>query len=264
MSERGSVGGARKWTTWLWAAVFSALAVGTDMASQGIQRRAADRALLLLPKDKLDEPRRNAVLNDLKNPPEIASARWISPNVLAQETAQLLPRDRWSELFSEEEAWLPWVAELQFRNPVFSPSAANDRVRSLRSDPTWRLALWDDEALERDVFLLRKIYILAAVGGGLILILGFNALRLTPRPEAGPWREAAVNALVAPAMIAGLGLIALSVGVELLLRSWLIGVGTSFALAGVLAPMIKTRSSTRQSAAQKNGGPSEGEKHESQ
>lgn len=236
---RDALGRARRRIAWLWAAGLAVLAAGTDLAARAILDRAGERTLLLLPAAQVTEAKRQALLSDLRVHPELRDCDWISPSRLAQETSSLLPRERWGEVFSEEDTWLPWVVEGRFRDPVWNRGAVANRVAALKGKGDWRLVLWDQAALDRDRGRLFRILILAGLGGAILFVLGASALRAIPREGTSGLAEAFGNAAGASIAASAIGGAATLLGLSVDPRAWGIALAACFILAALAAPMLK-------------------------
>lgn len=235
-----TAGRARLWVAWLWGALLAVLAAGGDLAGRALIAKADGRALLLLPSGQVSQARRQSLLDGLRVHPEIREARWLSPSDLAKGTAEALPRERWGELFSEEEAWLPWVVEARFRDTLLMRGAVASRVEALKAKGEWRLALFDLEGLDGERALFIRVVAIAAAGGLLAFALGIGALASLPR-ERGWLGEAAAGWIGASAAAAAIGGAAMAVGVAIDARAWGAGMAACFILAGLAAPVIKGR-----------------------
>lgn len=230
---------SRTYIACLWALAFASLIAGADLADRRIRERASVQSLLLLPAQTLDDPQKAKILADLKSHPEVFSVRWLSPKELAQETSRVVSRELWPSLFAEEEAWLPWIAEVKFRDPIGEGEAVRKILGALEADSTWRLRLWDQAKMSRDAALVQRILRLSIPGGAIVLLLGALGLFFMPGDRTRPWAEFIINAVAAPALAAGLGAVANYSGIALDQRAWSLLLGASFILAGLAAPMLK-------------------------
>lgn len=229
----------RIWTACLWAATVAVGLGSLHAAWVFMARTAQTQAALLVPALAWDASQRERALAEIQAYPEVRESGWISPSELARETGELLPPERWPEILSEEDSWLPWVLEIRWRDPLLTPDAIRWRVEALRLDAQWKFVLWDDEILLRRRGALVTVLVLGGSGLGLIFLLGLIALATGPRRERGALAEGLMGALLAMGSVALMGVAAMLEGFYPEDLTWGIAGTTAFLLAGVIAPMIK-------------------------
>ena len=231
----------RYWITWLWAVSIACPLAALDGVHRWMRNQDQDRRVLLLPAQTLNDQQRRDTLGQLRRLPQIESGRWLSPSNLVNETTSVLALDSARTMFSDEEAWLPWVLELDLLDPMRHRPQIVAMLDELKSDPEWRLVLWDDQRIQRKSVLLGRIDRIVWVFALIIGMLGAAALR-THRTEPIAFRiEAPVNTAAAFGLAGLVGVVAAANGLNVDLRMWSLAALICFALAGLAAPMINKR-----------------------
>lgn len=227
------------WTA-LWSAVLSlGIAAGATMWEQ-TESRAHGRALLLLPSTESSETDRERWLQHLLEDLGFESGEWLSPKSLVQQVSETLPPEMWAELFSESDAWLPWLLRLHPGAPLEDVPAFRAQLENLRADPRFRLVLYDEAGLQQDAQRYQLIRRSTFVAAGIAMIVGALALLFSPFPAR--WRfDVPIGAILGGGLTAlgwyGLGRYGLEVDREQGMRS----MATAFGLAGLFGPMLKGR-----------------------
>lgn len=230
---------SRLWVICLWASVVAGGIGALHAAWSFAQRDAADQTALLVPAAAWNEEQRNRTLSDIQSRPEVREAGWLSPAELARETSALLPPERWPEILSEEDAWLPWVLEVRWHDPILRHDAIRSRVEAFRLDAQWKIVLWEDDLLMHRRRALITTLTLGGVSLALVFVLGFVALASGPPRESHALAES-IAALIFCAVTLGMvGAVAMIEGIYLGSLTWGMVGSTAFILAAVLAPMIK-------------------------
>lgn len=228
----------------LWTAIWSAvLALGVAAGAttwERIETRANERALLLLPSTESSEADREQWLEHLLEDLNFESGEWLSPKDLVQQVSATVPSEMWGELFSESDAWLPWLLRMRPADPLEDIPAFKAQLEDLRNDPRFRLALYDEAALERDAnqyALVRRATFIAA---GVLALLGALALLLSPFTTR--WLFDVPLGAVLAAGLTGLGWYGLlRAGVAVDREQGLRALATALTLAGLIGPMLKGR-----------------------
>lgn len=229
----------RLWVICLWASVLAgglgALHATWSFAQQG----AEDQAALLVPAASWNQDQRNRTLADIQSKAEVREAAWLSPAEIARETSDLLPPERWPEILSEEDAWLPWVLEVRWHDPLLHHGAIRSRAEAFRLDAQWKLVLWEDDLLMNRRRALFTSVTLGGVALALAFVLGLAALATgTPR-QSHALAEASVAVILSAVSLGIMGAVAMLEGIYFNPSSWAVAGVSAFILAAVLAPMIK-------------------------
>lgn len=231
---------SRPWTLWLWSVTLALSVAGADRAWREALARGRERSALLVPAGQPPPHRRDEAEKSLETYPEVASAEWLSPSALALEATLAFSRGSLPEIFPDEEAWLPWILEVRFRDP-FAQARIGARIADLGDDPAWRLVLWDGPASAEDARAARRALLL---GGSLVAFLafgGFQALRLGPARRGRFVHESVIGAFATCATVAAFGGVARYAGDAPDARAWIVGLGAGLALSGVLGPCLRGR-----------------------
>jgi hypothetical protein len=227
-----------------WVVMWSVLlalgvAVGASMWHE-VAGQAASRSAIVLPAGDPAESDRDEWPAHLIADERVAAVSWLSPGALVELISASVPAEAWAELFSDDDAWLPWLLQVQFEDPAASPERVAEYVESMRADARYRLVLFDVDSLERDARHYRRLRHGTFVYAGLMMAAGVLALLLAPTP-----RRRSLDA-VAGGVLAGVGILL----VGLLLRRfdaplavgpWWRAMAAGFGLAAFLAPMLKGR-----------------------
>lgn len=232
---------SRVWFSAFWATSLALLACAGQWAWFELGRRAEDRTALLAPNQTPSPEGRDAALKSIQGYAEVASARWISPQEMVEESTASIRPVGLGEVFPTDGAWLPWTLEVRFRNAARDPDAAAFRVAGLRKDPFWRLVVWDEAAARADADAFRRTFKFLGAVGAVLALFGAFGLAQIPRAPGGWFSEAAGAAAVTFFATAGLGFAPRLLGVEPAPRDWAALLGTGFILAGLAAPVIKGR-----------------------
>lgn len=228
---------SRTFTACLWAIVLASIAAAADGYIRWNREEASKLTVLLLPSEAPDEAAREARAAEIESNPAVASARWLSPKDLAQQTSQSVSRELWPSLFGEDEAWLPWIAEIRFANPVADSEAVKQTVADLDSDSYWQLVLWDEKRFAQHVeneSRSKAFWVLPLI----IFIFGLIALAFG-KPRQSWIKEFLANSVLAVGVMAGLVALAQSAGFRVDARVWQVALAVSFVVAGLVAPVLK-------------------------
>lgn len=242
--SRKSPASPRRWIVWIWSFVLACGLAGLDTAHRALDDRAAEASLILLPREDSGDAGRKTTLEEIrKAAPGLRSAQWLSPRELAQQTSRGLSSSALGELFSGEDAWLPWIAEIRFADPIGDRARIQAWLETLKADRNWRLILWDAPAIIRMSGERQTLDFTASAALFLVFILGLAAIRLSPPRASGAWAEAGFGLGGVLILVLLFGVVATAAGVPLDERSWGVAIAASFALAGLIAPMLKVRRS---------------------
>lgn len=242
-SIRSVAGNGRIYIVALWASALALLIATGDASFSHLSARAAARKALLLPQAETDEMMRKDLLATLRAGEQVRSARWISPQQLAQTTSRGVPSGLWPSIFADETAWLPWIAEARMADPLREADAVGAALDRLRASGDWELVLWDGAALKADIETRKRISMVLAPLGVAIFILGMIGLSLTPRSHGGRPGEAVCAAVATLAVVSIVLAAAGFAGVEIERRTWILAAITGFALAGLIGPMLEKKGS---------------------
>lgn len=228
----------------IWIALWGAtLALGVATGSsvwERIELRSAERAILLLPATETTEADRDAWLASLLEREAIASGEWLSPTSLVQRISTSVPPDLWAELFSEDDAWLPWLLQLHPAGPLQNRDGLTATLEAFGADPRFRLVLYDRAALDRDARIWRHVRTGTFLFAGVFMTLGTLALLLSPGLTRYPI-EAPIGGLLAVVLAAGAGYALQRFGAPLDRDPYLRSLATAFGLAALVGPMLKGR-----------------------
>lgn len=243
LSIGATAGNGRIYIVALWASALALLIAAGDASFSHLSARAAERKVLLLPQGETDEATRKELLATLRSGDQVQSARWISPQNLAQTTSRGVPSGLWPSVFADETAWLPWIAEARMADPLREADAVGVALAGLRTSGDWELVLWDGAALKGDLETRKRIARVLAPLGTAIFILGMIGLFLTPRRQGGRLGEAFCATVATLAVVSiVLGLATFS-DVEIEGRTWILAAIAGFALAGLIGPMLEKKGS---------------------
>lgn len=230
--------------TVIWIALWSAtLALGVATGSsvwERIESRAAERAILLLPASETSETDRERWLASLLEKNSVASGEWLSPTTLVQRVSTSVPADLWAQLFSDDDAWLPWLLQLRPVDPLHSSAELEATLEAFHADPRFRLVLYDQPALTRDAEIWRHVRTGTFLFAGLMMTLGLLALLLSPGLTRYPI-EAPFGGLLAVILAAAAGYALQRFGAPLDRNQYLRSLATAFGLAALVGPMLKGR-----------------------
>lgn len=231
------------WLRWMWAVVAGWLLVAALAGWNEIGARAANQVMLVVPRDYLNDAERRALGDEIAAAPEVDALAWLSPQQVAERSARRIPRGAWNDLFSEEDVWLPWIAEVRFRSVFASPETPAALAETLSADARIQLALWDEEGVAALLAEWRR-WLLGFGGIGILwLALGTAALRLgrSPRvvPPGGSASRALADGLIAAAFIALSAGVFFGAGWPIAWPHWAAAAVLGFALATFVAPVIE-------------------------
>lgn len=228
----------------LWTALWSILlALGIAFGAtawRAIETRAAAHTILLLPTTPATDSEREERIAAFRDDALIESAEWLSPTALVQRVSSSVPPNVWAELFSEDDAWLPWLLQLRMKEPLASTDAVAERVERLRAEPRYRLVLFDQGALEADASLYRRLRQGTFAFAGALFLWGLLSVLASPPP-----RRRAAEALLGAILVAlgiflgGQAFRALQYPLDP--TAWLRAGLAGFGLAAFLGPMLKGR-----------------------
>jgi hypothetical protein len=228
----------------LWVSLWSVLlALGVASGASAwreVAREAAARPAILLPSADPSEAERREWPAQLRRYEGIAEAAWLSPGELAETVSAGVPAEFWSDLFSGDDAWLPWLLRLRFEDPAASPERALETVGALRAESRYRLVLFDAERIQRDAGRYTNIRRGVFTFAGVLLALGALALLLAPVPHRRGVDAVLAGALSVLGILAG-GVLLRAFGVPLESGPWWRAGVSGFVLAAVVAPMLKGR-----------------------
>jgi hypothetical protein len=228
----------------LWIVLWSVLlALGVALGASAWReaaREAAARPAIILPASDPSETERGDWPTQLRADERVESAEWISPGALVQSVSASVQPELWSELFSEDDAWLPWLLRINFTDPAAAPEEATDFIVSLRADARYKLVLFDQELLERDALKYRRLRHGTFAFAGIMLTVGALALLFAPLPRRRGL-EAILGGVLAAAGVALGGLLLRRLGAPLAEGPAWRAVSAGFGLAALVGPMLKGR-----------------------
>lgn len=231
--------GSVLWTV-LWSVILALGIAAGATTWERIETRANSRGLLLLPSTESSEADREQWLQHLLQDLGFDAGEWLSPKSLVQQVSATVPSEMWAELFSDSDAWLPWLLRLQPGKPLEDVPAFSARLGNLRADPRFRLVLYDETALRNDAHYYRRVRHSTFIGAGVLMAVGILALLLSPFTTC--WRfDIPLGALLGVGLTAlgwyGLNRSGFQVDREQGLRALI----TAFGLAALFGPMLKGR-----------------------
>jgi len=228
-----------------WGVTVAVAVAATDQATRWVRAQAADQPALLVPGEEVHSANRDDVLRAIEARAEVGRARWLSPRELADRTTRSIGReDLWPELFAEGEAWLPWMAEVYFRDPLADVGSTARSVAALRGDARFRLVLWDGERLAAEADRLRSVRAVGFAAAAFFFLLGGAGVLATPSPKAAWGAQILIQGGAAVLLASVAALTARGAGLPLEARTVALGLATAFTLAGVFAPVLKMRPSS--------------------
>jgi hypothetical protein len=237
----GPLRAERLWVTLIWTLTLAVGLAAWDWAERGLETDAARQTLVLLPKSALDEASRKAIQTKLGTEPGVMAAEWISPAELTSRIARRFPQSEWRDLFPADEGWLAWVLEVRPSAPLDSLPRLRDFVARRQQEESWRLVLWDPEALAG---LVRQRETLRAVAGFFLALVALGGVAALLRMPLARGRR--LGLVLWSAVLGALGpgavwAVAMLSGGEPDEQCLAIGMGSGLLLASVIAPMLRVR-----------------------
>jgi hypothetical protein len=234
----------RLWTTLLWSLALALPLAAWHAAELSLATRAAANPMLLLPERELAADERDKALNNLQKDGAVALARWLAPADQSRALERRFGDQPWPQLLpaandAARADWLPWMLEVHFKNPLNNRAAVDALTRRLKSE-NWQV-MYESE---RGLLLARqRDQLRSAIGIYCVfaLLAGAGALLMQPWPTAGGialWAWSAAMGATAPTAVMAAAWLA---GFPLNPSTAAIASGAGFAVAGLLAPMLRQR-----------------------
>lgn len=230
---------SRLWIAVMWAVAWGLCLAGWDRAERMWAEAAADQAIVLLPVNPPQEREREEARGKVAKETGVGTARWLSPAEWTKRVRSRHGEEDWSKLLPTDQAWLPWLLEVQPVRPLDGIGEIQSFIARRRQEGIWQSIVWDGERIQRWRDERNSLRVLLGLIGLIDGLCGAAALGLTAPPVGGKvglwlWQSAGGAALPAAIMegarLAGGPVDGRCVG---------LAAAAGFILAGLIAPMIR-------------------------